>query len=105
MANINLTPFIQALIGLLATLITYRLIPWIKSKMSESQALLLDAAITTAVFAAEQVYGAGNGAEKMDYALNYLRDHGFDVDSRAIEAQVYDLLNHDRKPPAEPEEE
>ena len=101
MTNIDLTPILQALIGLLATLITCRLIPWLKSKMSESQALLLDAAITTAVFAAEQIYGAGNGPEKMDYAISYLHDHGFDVDSRQIEATVYDLLNSDKKPPDE----
>lgn len=56
----------------------------------------MDAAITTAVFAAEQIYGAGNGPEKLDYAIQYLHDHGFDVDSRQIEAQVYDLLNSDK---------
>ena len=97
--NINLTPFIQALIGLLAALITCRLIPWIKSSMSESQQRILDAAIVTAVFAAEQIFGAGHGAEKMDYALQYLRDKGFAVDSRDIEAAVYDLLNRLKEPP------
>ena len=29
--NINLTPIIQAIIALLAALITYKLIPWIKA--------------------------------------------------------------------------
>ena len=99
MMNVNLTPFFQALIGLLAALITYRLIPWVKSQMYESQQRILDAAIVTAVFAAEQIFGAGHGSEKMDYALQYLRDKGFDVDSREIEAAVYDLLNRIKEPP------
>ena len=30
--NINLTPILEALIGLLAALITYRLIPWIRAR-------------------------------------------------------------------------
>ncbi|MBE5808500.1 MAG: hypothetical protein E7317_09210 [Clostridiales bacterium] len=53
------------------------------------------AALKIAVFAAEQIFGAGRGAEKMDYAVNYLREKGFDVDSREIDATVKELFNWD----------
>ena len=35
--NINLTPILQALIALLASLITYKLIPWIKARTTAEQ--------------------------------------------------------------------
>lgn len=91
--NIDLSPIIQAIIGLLAALITARLIPFIKEKTSNEQRQRMAAAIRVAAFAAEQIFGAGHGAEKMDYALAYLRDMGFLVDSREIEAAVYQYFN------------
>lgn len=91
--NIDLTPIIQAVLGLLAALITARLIPFIKEKTSNEQRQRMAAAIRVAVFAAEQIFGAGHGAEKMDYALNYIRDMGFDVDSREVEAAVSQYFN------------
>lgn len=91
--NINLTPIIQAVLALLAALITYRLVPWIKARTTGAQREQLQAAIRIAVFAAEQIFGAGHGAEKMDYAIKYLRDKGWDVDPREVEAEVYDLIN------------
>lgn len=100
---INLTPIIQAIIGVLAALITYRLIPWIKANTTEKQRALLEAAVQTAVFAAEQIYGAGNGADKLDYAVAWLHDHGYDVSRADIEACVYNYLNG-VKPEKEPAE-
>lgn len=93
--NIDLTTIINAVIALLAALVTYRVIPWIKAKTTNEQQIKLAAAIRVAVFAAEQIFGAGHGAEKMDYALNYLRDKGFVIDSREIEAAVFQYLNAD----------
>lgn len=92
--NINLTPILQALIGLLAALVTYRLIPWIKARTTNEQQAILRACIKTAVFAAEQLYqGEGRGAEKLDYVKNYLAGLGYDVDITAIEAAVSEYLN------------
>lgn len=93
MQTINLTPILQALIALMAALITYWLIPMIKARTTKDQRDLLQAAIRAAVYTAEQLFGAGHGAEKMDYALNWLREQGYDVDCRQVEAAVYDLLN------------
>ena len=93
--NIDLTPILQALIGLLAMLITYRLIPWLKAKTDAEQREKLAAAIRVSVFAAEQIFGAGHGAKKMDYALKYLHDNGFDIDGREVEAAVCQYFNID----------
>lgn len=93
MQNINLTPIIEAVIALLAALITSRLIPWLKARTTNEQQARIAAAIRTAVYAAEQIYGAGHGAQKKAYAVAYLSEHGFDVDSTAIEGAVGEFIN------------
>lgn len=99
--TINLTPIIQAIITLLAALVTYRLIPWIKASTSEKERTILSTAVQIAVFAAEQIYGAGHGEQKLDYAVAWLHEQGFDVSRVEIEATVYDLINQYKKPPDE----
>ena len=64
MPTIDLTTIINAIIALLAALVTYRLIPWIKARTTTEQQAQLKAAIKVAVFAAEQIFGAGHGEEK-----------------------------------------
>ena len=97
---IDLTPIFQAVLALLAALITYKLIPWIKAKTTAEQRNLLMAITSTLVFAAEQLYGAGNGEEKLDYVVAQLEDRGFTADRAAIEAIVKDYTEelHKRKP-------
>lgn len=101
MTNIDLTPILQALIALIAALITYRLVPWIKARTTELQRDNLEAVIRIAVFAAEQLYGSGHGSEKLDYATQWLEEHGYTVDRAQIEATVYDYLNSDPPDDAE----
>lgn len=86
--NIDLTPIIQAVIALLAALVTYKLIPWIKSRTTVEQQTALNIAAKTLVFAAEQIYGKGNGAEKFDYVVMELQNRGFTADPAIIEAAV-----------------
>ena len=91
--NIDLTPIIQAIIALLAAIITYKLVPWIKAKTTNEQQVMLEAAVRTLVFAAEQIYGAGNGREKMLYVIEKLKENGFTASVDDIEATVYKYLN------------
>ena len=91
--NINLTPILQALLGLLAAMITYRLVPWLRERTTAEQMQRYQAAVRVAVFAAEQIFGAGHGSEKMDYAIKYLHDKGFEVDSREVEGAVGEFIN------------
>ena len=91
--NIDLTPVFQAIIALLAALVTYKLVPWIKARTTESQQALLSATVRTLVYAAEQLYGAGKGAEKLDYVIVGLEKRGFTADRDAIEGAVAEQLN------------
>lgn len=88
MNTIDLTPILEAIIGLAAALITYKLLPWIKARTTAEQQALLQATVRTLVFAAEQIYGAGEGANKLDYVVNELAARGFAVDRAQIEAAV-----------------
>lgn len=92
---IDLTPIFQAVIALLAALVTYKLIPWIKSRTTQQQQENLSAAAKIVVFAAEQIYGAGHGDDKLEYALAALRRAGFDLDTtlarEAIERAVREM--------------
>lgn len=92
--RIDLTPVFQAVIALLAALITYKLIPWIRSKTTETQQANLRALVKVLVFAAEQLYGAGNGAAKLDYVQEKLEEQGFSVDREEIEAAVNEYFGH-----------
>ena len=91
--TIDLTKIVVSIIGLLSALITYRLVPYIKANTNVKQQALIKAAVQTAVFAAEQIYGAGDGDKKFEYARNWLLERGYDVDKTNIEAAVYELLN------------
>ena len=88
---IDLTPLFQALIGFLAALVTYKLIPWIKARTTAQQQDLLRAAVSVAVYAAEQLYGAGSGKEKLMYVKGQLAKKGYRVDVDEIEATVREL--------------
>lgn len=99
---INLTPILLAIIDLIAALVTYRLIPLIKANTDEKQRALIEAAVETAVFAAEQIYGAGNGEKKLDYAVAWLHERGYDISRADIEACVYNYLNGPKEAVNEP---
>lgn len=88
---IDLTDIIQAAIALIVALITYKVIPWIKAKTTESQQAVLMATVRTLVYAAEQLYGAGKGEEKLAYVKQKLQEKGFDIDVDAIEAAVKEI--------------
>ena len=91
--NINLTPIFEAVIALLAAFITYKVIPWIKSRTTLAQQENLNAMVKTLVYAAEQLYGANHGKEKLAYVKGKLAEKGYDVDVDAIEAAVARYLN------------
>lgn len=88
---IDLTDIIQTVIALIVALITYKVIPWIKAKTTESQQAILMATVRTLVYAAEQLYGAGKGKEKFTYVRQKLQEKGFDIDVDAIEAAVKEI--------------
>jgi hypothetical protein len=94
--NIDLTPILQAIIALLAAIITAKVIPWIQARTTTQQQILLQATVDILVSAAEQLYGAGHGPEKLHYVKDELELRGYTVDTAAIEAAVWELTG---KPP------
>lgn len=87
---IDLTDILQAVLALLAAIITYKLIPWIKARTTQEQQSALLSMTSVLVFAAEQMYGAGHGADKLDYVIRELEERGYTADRAAIEAVIKD---------------
>lgn len=85
----DITPIVEALILLVVAFIGCFVIPFVKSKTSVSQRQELQAWITLAVQAAEQLYqGQGRGAEKKEYVIKWLEDHGIYADESQLEVMV-----------------
>lgn len=91
--NIDLTAIFQAILALLAAIITYKVIPWIKARTTSEQQSLLKATVRTLVYAAEQLYGAGEGAKKLDFVIQQLEKQGFTASRVEVEAAVGEYIN------------
>lgn len=99
---INVTQIVVALIGLLGTVITGFLIPWIMSKINiekikaeegemSAKVIALDIlkqAVMTAVKAAEQLYNSDQGEQKKAYVISILESQGYTVDKGAVDAAI-----------------
>lgn len=98
MMQINLTPILQALIGLLAAIITYRLIPWIKARTDAQTQATLRAVIAGLVCAAENLGAQQRIADKLKWVEDQLAQQGYEVDAATIEAEVARLFPHQQPP-------
>lgn len=98
----DLTPVVNAGIFLLAAIVSVVLLPWIRNYVlpwleantTEKQRNALGIAVRTAVYAAEQMYGSGQGREKMQHVKEYLRKRGVEIDVDLIEATVKEHFGH-----------
>lgn len=72
--TVNITEIIVALIGVLGTVITAFVIPWIRSKTDANQQKILSTAARTAVYAAQQIFNSAEADEKKEYAIKYITD-------------------------------
>ncbi len=87
--TIDITTIANAVIALAAAIITTFIIPWIKSKTTENQRRDFLEWAKIAANAAEQIYkGPGRGAIKKRYVLNFLKNKGFSVDEKSVEAAL-----------------
>ena len=94
--TINMNQIVEALIGLIAAVITCVVIPLIRSKVTDAQFEKIKMYVSIAVKAAEQIYvGNGRGTEKKQYVVEYLEKLGLKIDAetldKLIEAAVFDL--------------
>ena len=85
----NITPIIEAAFALIAAIITAVVVPYIRSKTTDTQQAELMALVRIAVTAAEQLYiGTGKGAEKKAYVLAWLAERGITVDAEQLDAMI-----------------
>lgn len=95
MNTIDLTPLFQAVIALVAVIITSFVIPYIRKRVSAEDLEEFHGWVEIAVAAAEQLYSATAGEEKKLYVVNYLLSKGYTVNAadleNAIEAAVLKL--------------
>jgi hypothetical protein len=82
--KIDLTPILQAVIALLASIITYKLVPWLQSRLDAQQMENLHVAAKVAVFAAEQLAETGVIRDKLSYVKYRLEEQGYDLDEETI---------------------
>lgn len=97
--NIDITPIIEAVVALIAALITAFVVPWIKEKISKEKLEKIKMWVEVAVEAAEQLYkGSGRGAEKKAYVIDFLNSKGYTIDPQSlenlIEAAVFNLPDY-----------
>ena len=86
--SIDLTAIINAAIAVIGAILTYKVVPYLKDRMSDAQFQRTEAMINVAVYAAEEIYRSGHGDEKLRYVQEYLKDKGFNVDVAQIKAAV-----------------
>ncbi len=85
----NITPIIEAVIGLAVAVLTTVIVPYIRSRTTATQQAEISTLVKVAVTAAEQIYiGSGKGAEKKAYVLAWLQSHGVVVDGDKLDALV-----------------
>lgn len=90
---VDLTVFLQAMLGLAAAAITVFVIPWIKAKLSVEKQAELAEWVGIAVEAAEMIYkGSGRGEEKKAYVVAFLKEKGYTVDTESLTDAVNALI-------------
>lgn len=100
----NITQILLGLILVLGGLFALIVWPYIKTHVSSEQLSILAGIAQTVVFAAEKIFGAKMGPDKLAYALKLAKDllakkgltFDEDVIRAAIEAQV-EQLNLDQR--------
>ena len=90
--EIDVTQIVVAVIGLLSVILTSVVVPLIKAKLSQEQWTTLMKYAIAGVQAAEIIFGAGNGEQKLEWAIKYIQDeaksHGITFDPQSIRVAV-----------------
>lgn len=86
---INITPIIVAFIGLLSTIITVVLVPYIRAKTTAEQRAKAEQWAKIAVQAAEMIFNEkGMGAEKFAYVEAFLESKGIVLDKEILKVVI-----------------
>ena len=86
---IDITSIVNAVIALLAAVVSTFLVPWIKGKVEAQKLEKVADWVTIAVSAAEQIYKeSGMGEKKKQYVLDFLDGKGLTVDINSVDAMI-----------------
>lgn len=86
---IDLTPVMNAVVSLVALLITTFLIPWIKKKTTNETLYEMQKWCSIAVSAAEMIYTeSGLGAKKKEFVKEFLTSKGYSLDVDELDALI-----------------
>lgn len=86
---IDITSIVNAVIALLAAVVSTFLVPWIKGKVEAQKLEKIMDWVTIAVSAAEQIYKeSGIGEKKKQYVLDFLEGKGLTVDINSVDAMI-----------------
>ena len=80
----DITEIVKIILTLVSSLAVTFFIPWIREKTSMAQREKTGAIVKTLVQAAEQLYGAGLGKEKLAYVTASLNSMGYVVNTDDI---------------------
>ena len=80
----DITNIIEIIIALIGAIITAFVIPWLRIKTTTAQRETTATIVKTLVSAAEQIFGSGMGAEKLQYVADMLKNIGYDIDVNDI---------------------
>lgn len=84
----DLTPSINAVIALLAAVITVFIVPWIKRNTSQKDRETMLAWVEIAVAAAQQLYHELDGTKRKEYVLEFLATKGYSMDDTALDNAI-----------------
>lgn len=84
----DITQIVVALIGLLGTILTGFVIPWIKGKLDDRQQATLLSLIRIGVYAAEQLISPEEGEKKLQYVFDFLKEKGINIDEPTIRTMI-----------------
>lgn len=85
----DITPIINAIVALVAAVISCFLVPYIKSKYGAEKLTEIQKWVKIAVEAAEQLFtGPGRGKEKKSFVVEFLESKGFTLDADSIDKMI-----------------
>lgn len=85
----NITPVVEAIVALVAAVISCFLIPYLRSKYSAEKLAEIEKWVKIAVEAAEQLFtGTGRGEAKKAYVVEFLESKGFTLDTDSIDKMI-----------------
>ena len=91
----DITKIVVALIGLLSSIVTVFLAPYLKTKWDVAKVEKLSELARRFVLAAEQLLGPGGGTRKKEKVQDWLEEKGYNVSldevDSAIEAAVKEM--------------